>query len=311
LAGKRQTLGEGHNFLKSKGLTAKYIRLTNQDDTGIPSGSNPDSTLYQLVVPKSDFSTLFKLSQSADKYHLPLYDSLLYGLTSTETVQFVTPGKWNIATFNTVKLTTGQQAEVLLNLLKAGWGKGWGSSTPIFNPAYDQTARDKAEAFFQNDKLIANMIDQMDLTAEDKEKVKEEIQLVLDHSRFTWQEWKGPLGGCVAWQQAFWDRASEVNTRERPAAQKRWETMSKYFQVSSAHWDVYPHQVWYGMAVNPMITTMCIPSVYGFAAYPGPGHNAIRIEFRNGNVIYIDDGNLGGDDQVFIESEIPYTYVPR
>jgi hypothetical protein len=39
------------------------------------------------------------------------------------------------------------------------------------------------------------------------------------------------------------------------------------------------------------------------------GHAAIRIQFKDGTNIYVDDGNRGGLDHVFVDDELPWWYA--
>jgi len=41
-----------------------------------------------------------------------------------------------------------------------------------------------------------------------------------------------------------------------------------------------------------------------------PGHAAVQITFADGTIIYLDDGNLGGVDHVFVPDEVPSRYKP-
>jgi hypothetical protein len=41
-----------------------------------------------------------------------------------------------------------------------------------------------------------------------------------------------------------------------------------------------------------------------------PGHAAIKITFRDGSEIYIDDGWIGGDAHVFFKEDIPSRFKP-
>jgi hypothetical protein len=41
------------------------------------------------------------------------------------------------------------------------------------------------------------------------------------------------------------------------------------------------------------------------------GHAAIIIRFKDGTVIYLDDGNVGGTDHVFLGGDVPWRCLPQ
>jgi hypothetical protein len=126
-----------------------------------------------------------------------------------------------------------------------------------------------------------------ELTQHEKDRIKQEIQLLLDASRFEWSRPRGLFGQCYNWVDEY---NRQTSTLQRRLALQ----MKQYFQVKSMYWDVRP-PLWF-------IVLSAAGGGHPVEAWDAfdPGHAAIQIEFKDGTTIYLDDGNIGGGDHVFV-----------
>src|SRR5262249_34926934 len=139
------------------------------------------------------------------------------------------------------------------------------------------------------------IIDGMDnLSPEEKELVKKEIQQLLDASRFHWPHACGFFGSCKEWVEEYWERTKAQRARLQTMRMRR------LFQVKQMFWNT--HVPTWLFIISPLST---VPW-----ELVTPGHAAIEIEFADGTIIYLDDGNLGDDDHVFVPNEVPSNYYP-
>ncbi len=149
---------------------------------------------------------------------------------------------------------------------------------------------DSAVESGDDDKLDAAMrqfdvaIQRQKWTEEQKAEAREMLRRYVNACLFDWGKWTGAFGKCVAWQTRAIQELGKVD-RENPRAHE------KYFVWTEACW-------W--------------NSCFGPRHSYSPGHNAIRFTFPDGTMVYIDDGNLGGADQVFWPPDVPgyYHIVP-
>lgn len=145
---------------------------------------------------------------------------------------------------------------------------------------------------------VANMIEGMkNLTPGEKEKVKKEIQRLLDATRFPWPHIVGLCGDCDLWLDKYNNNTGQLKTRLQ-------EEMKQYFQINNMHWDT-SCPLWLAI---PFAAGGGHP--YEAWAELGAGHSAIQITFADGTILYLDDGNLGGVDHVFVPSQVPSNYHP-
>jgi hypothetical protein len=150
-----------------------------------------------------------------------------------------------------------------------------------------ESLRKQTEAAIEStDKTVASMIDNMkDLTGDEKERVKKEIQLLLDASRFDWPHTTGFLGKCYDWVEEYNRRTSKLQAR-------LGKEMNQYFQVKGMVWRT-SCPVW---LAAPFAAVGGHPCEAWDEILGDAGHAAIQITFRDGTIIYLDDGNLGGLD---------------
>lgn len=89
----------------------------------------------------------------------------------------------------------------------------------------------------------------------------------------------GFFGHCNEWVDEYSKRRRDLDKEMNDRG------MFTYIQVDYAFW-------------NSMFT-------FGVS-----GHCAVRIGISDGRVLYLDDGNLGHADHVFLEDEVPKWYYP-
>jgi hypothetical protein len=106
-------------------------------------------------------------------------------------------------------------------------------------------------------------------------------------ARFPWSKPVGLTGKCYEWVDEYLSnqQAGKLITELRQKG-----IIGKYIQVDQ--------QVWF----NKIFRTILGP------LGADVGHTAIRITLSNGVVFYLDDGNKGGVDHVFMDSEVPWYY---
>jgi hypothetical protein len=59
------------------------------------------------------------------------------------------------------------------------------------------------------------------------------------------------------------------------------------------------------------VDTVAWASTGTIGSFFGAAHMAVRITLPDGTVFYVDDGNWGGGDHLFIQSEVPVHFVPH
>jgi RHS repeat-associated protein len=145
---------------------------------------------------------------------------------------------------------------------------------------------------------VARMIDDMkNLSAEEKALVKQAIQQLLTAALFKWSGRVGPFGQCTEWADEYDKRTRELQTRLE-------KQMKKYFKITRMFWNTE----------MPFWLFLMSAAAGGHPAEAwaeiDPGHAAIKITFRDGSEIYIDDGWIGGDAHVFFKEDIPSRFKP-
>jgi RHS repeat-associated protein len=172
-------------------------------------------------------------------------------------------------------------------------------SREAFRQWQKEQARKRLEkAIKDTDAAVANLIERMkNLTPQEKERVKREIQLLLDASRFKWPHVTGFFGKCHQWVE-------EYDKRTRALQARLEKEMGKYFRVTQMFWDT--------RAPTWLIVVSAAAGGHPVELWTelDPGHAAIQITFPDGTIIYLDDGNLGDIDHVFLPDEVPSRYRP-
>ncbi|MBY0524961.1 MAG: hypothetical protein K2R98_16265 [Gemmataceae bacterium] len=140
----------------------------------------------------------------------------------------------------------------------------------------DLKAQDRQKAIRIRNATISAWIDEKSVyTAEEKKRVKDLIVQVMNAADFKWTQPTGFFGSCQEWAQEYETRHRNLNLAEQH---------KDYFRVTS--------QVFENKLVDAR-------------------HATIRITFRDGTEIYLDDGNWGGLDRLFMPSEVGGLYTPK
>jgi len=141
---------------------------------------------------------------------------------------------------------------------------------------------ERREAIVATDGSIKTQINEMAFPCQKaKDKVYSAVMELVKIARQRWSGMTGFFGDCEKWQQAYLLKMENVIARLRKEG-----IVGCAFEVDAVSWT---NDFTGGLA----------------------GHAAIRLQFMNGKNFYLDDGNKGGLDQVFVDDELPnWRYSP-
>ena len=160
-------------------------------------------------------------------------------------------------------------------------GAGLGSTVKA--RAADRRARSAAEVWAAKATITGMIDDIWTLGPAKKEEIKKAVIQLVDAAQFPWDKRTGYFGFCDKWCEDY------LKVIEGPRAKMAEEGLLFYYvTIDYVSWS--NNARW-----NPN---------------PKAGHNAIRVAVRDGPTFYLDDGNVGGVDHVFMDNEIPGHYKP-
>ena len=117
----------------------------------------------------------------------------------------------------------------------------------------------------------------------EKDKVKVAVLRFVDAAQFPWGKQTGYFGYCFDWHEEYWKKTVDLRREMREKSMDRYIYVDKVCWLNTAWWN----------------------------GSPEAGHYAIRVAILDGPTFYLDDGNVGGLDHVFMDNEIPGHYNPR
>jgi RHS repeat-associated protein len=159
--------------------------------------------------------------------------------------------------------------------------QAWKARAEAAKKEFDRKVKEATE---QTISAMHSLVDaNVNWTEKEKTQIKEYLQRYVMAAHFPWDKPTGCFGNCDDWLFAYQTKVLQIEKDMKK------DHMEKYMQSSAMFWDNY--------AIN--------------WAKPDAGHSAYQITLSDGTTFYLDDGNIGGLDHVFMANELGWYYEPR